>query len=171
VEQSDPVERRSDLDPHSVIAMPPANATDNRTTISICGGHRTRSPMKRLFGCPPYRPGCDGGANCDHNIVGHPTRSAGRAPDQSSALPTATEPWNAVANAAGAYAASAAPRCARSAAATAPSARAPTSAKLVICTRTSSGRTIQIDPPAVAARKKHVAPETRQMLMITGRRP
>ena len=74
-------------------------------------------------------------------------------------------------NPASAYSASAAPRCAGSAAATAPPASAPTSAKLVICTRTNNGRTIRIGPPAVAANPRQVATETRQMPMMTVRRP
>src|SRR6516225_5263212 len=53
-------------------------------------------------------------------------------PNQSSTFPTATGPRKPVVNPASAYKASAAPRCAGSAAATAPPASAPTSAKLVI---------------------------------------
>jgi hypothetical protein len=52
-------------------------------------------------------------------------------PNQSSTFPTATGPRKPVVNPASAYKASAAPRCAGSAA-TAPPASAPTSAKLVI---------------------------------------
>src|SRR6516225_4517603 len=92
-------------------------------------------------------------------------------PNQSSTFPTATGPRKPVVNPASAYKASAAPRCAGSAAATAPPASAPTSAKLVICTRISSGRTIQIEPPAVADKARHVATEIRQMPITAGRRP
>src|SRR5215467_1855264 len=53
-------------------------------------------------------------------------------PNLSSTVPTATGARKPVVNPASAYSASAAPRCAGSAAATAPPASAPTSAKLVI---------------------------------------
>src|SRR5216684_2664780 len=92
-------------------------------------------------------------------------------PNQSSMFPTATRPRKPVVNPASAYSASAAPRCAGSAAATAPPASAPTSAKLVICTSISNGRTIPVGPPAVAANAKHVVIEIRQMPITTGLRP
>jgi len=119
----------------------------------------------------PHSPRGHCGAQADYEIACSPTRCASRATEPVEHFPTATGPRKPVVNPPNAYSASAAPRCAGSAAATAPPASAPTSAKLVICTSIKSGRTTQIEPPAVADSAKHVATETRQMPITTDRRP
>src|SRR5262249_19762148 len=100
-----------------------------------------------LIGRPPYRQRSSRKAKRDQCKTCHPPGRAGRPPNQSSPVPTATGPRKPVEKPANAQSASDAPRWAGSADATAPPASAPTSA------------------PAVADKARHVATEAKHIPM------
>jgi hypothetical protein len=49
---------------------------------------------------------------------------------------------------------------------TAPTPSELTSAKLVICSKINSARTMEVAPPAIAARVKQIATETIQVIIV-----